>query len=254
MSVWGILVGGAAGLALGGPFGALIGAALGLAFIDGPAARRKLATPPDKQVTFTIAALALAAKMAGADGTTSPAELQAFEQLFRVEPGERRMARRFFEVARTSTDGFDAYAVQTAQLLGRGSPLLENLLEALLLIALADGDLHAREAEFLARACSIFGFSPSVLAALQRRYGHADASDPYEILEVAPDADAQEIRRAYHRLAKRHHPDRHIAEGTPQEVLQLAEARMVMINLAYEQIMNALASSAHDKMKAGAQP
>ncbi|MFN3288829.1 MAG: TerB family tellurite resistance protein, partial [Sphingomonadaceae bacterium] len=54
-------------------------------------------------VAFTIAAIALAAKMAGADGHASAAEYAAFERLFHVEPSERANARRFWELARGST-------------------------------------------------------------------------------------------------------------------------------------------------------
>src|SRR3546814_2251459 len=54
-----------AGLAIGGPLGALAGAAFGHAIDVGA---ERLEGPPRAQVAFTIAAIALAAKMARADG------------------------------------------------------------------------------------------------------------------------------------------------------------------------------------------
>jgi DnaJ-class molecular chaperone len=33
-------------------------------------------------------------------------------------------------------------------------------------------------------------------------------NDPYRILDVARDADSETIKQAYHKLAKKHHPDR----------------------------------------------
>jgi DnaJ-domain-containing protein 1 len=35
------------------------------------------------------------------------------------------------------------------------------------------------------------------------------------------------------RLVREHHPDRHIASGTPPEFIRVAEARMATINAAY---------------------
>ena len=39
------------------------------------------------------------------------------------------------------------------------------------------------------------------------------------------------------RLVREHHPDRHIAEGTPPEFIRVAEARMATINDAYAKLM-----------------
>ena len=66
MSVWGKIIGGAAGFALGGPIGALLGAMAGHAFVD--TGERPTDTPSRKQVAFTAGVIVLAAKMAKADG------------------------------------------------------------------------------------------------------------------------------------------------------------------------------------------
>ncbi len=53
----------------------------------------------------------------------------------------------------------------------------------------------------------------------------------YDHLGVGPDASQEELKRAYHRLARRHHPDAH--GGADQAVLDEARRRMVVINMAW---------------------
>ena len=48
---------------------------------------------PQKDVAFTIAVIALAAKMAKADGVVSPLEHDAFAEVFRFAPGAGRQCR-----------------------------------------------------------------------------------------------------------------------------------------------------------------
>ena len=152
MSIWGTLAGAAAGMLLGGPFGALAGAAAGGAIDLGV---RRAASPERRGVAFTIAAIALAAKMARADGEATATEFATFQRLFHVEKRESDNARRFYDLAKQSMAGFEAYADQAAALLGAGSPLLEDLLDSLTtVVTLADapaagarilaGELHGR--------------------------------------------------------------------------------------------------------------
>ncbi|MFA7440133.1 MAG: DnaJ family molecular chaperone [Sphingomonadaceae bacterium] len=230
MAIWALLVGSAAGLAFGGPLGALAGAAIGGA-VD--LARTRLSSPERRQVAFTIAAIALAAKMARADGYASETEHAAFERLFHVPDAERANMARFYRLAQQSTDGYEGYARQAAALLGPGSPVLEDLLEALLMIATVDG-VHADEIRFLEHVAEIMGFSPRQWATIRARHISLTPDDPHAVLGVPPDASLAEIRAAWRRLAREHHPDRHMAEGTPPEFIQIAEARMAAINTAYE--------------------
>jgi DnaJ like chaperone protein len=238
MAIWALLMGSAVGLALGGPLGALAGAAVGAVVDRAVVAAR--ASPARRQVAFSIAAIALAAKMAQADGHASEREFDAFERLFHVPEAERENMRRFYRLARQSVDGYEAYARQTAALLGPASPVLEDLLEALMMIATVDG-VHPAEIDFLEKVSALMGFTPAQWAAIRVRHVPLAPDDPHAVLGVAPGASEAEIRTAYRRLARDHHPDRHMAEGTPPEFIRVAEARMASINAAYAALTKAAA-------------
>ena len=229
MGVWRTLLGTSVGLLLGGPLGALAGGAAGSA---ADLASIRVANPDRRQVAFTIAAIALAAKMARADGNASPTEFATFERLFKVPDRERANAARFYRLAQASTAGFEAYATQAAALLGAGSPVLEDLLEALLLIAVTDG-VHPAELDYLATVADRLGFDAAAYARIRARYIAPARDDPYVVLGIAPDAAPDAVRTAYRALVKTYHPDRHMAAGTPPEFLRVAEARMAAINAAY---------------------
>lgn len=237
MSIWATLAGAAVGLLLGGPFGALAGAAAGGA-IDLTIARA--ASPERRRVAFTIAAIALAAKMARADGEASPAEFATFQRLFHVDPAEAANTRRFYDLAKQSMAGFEAYADQAAALLGAGSPILEDLLDALWLIAAVDG-FHPAELAYLDAVAVRFGFDPATAARIRARNTGVAEDDPWAVLGLPPDATPAEARRAYHALVREFHPDRHIAQGVPAEFIRVAETRMAAINAAYAAVLAALA-------------
>lgn len=236
MSIWHMLLTGATGVAVSGPLGALMRGFV--ARRASPEVRRER-RQRRRQVAFTIAAIALAAKMARADGYASTEEFATFQRLFRVPESERENAERFYRMAQGSTAGFEAYADQAAKLLGEGSPVLEDLLEALMLIAATDG-VHPDEVTYLDQVADRFGFSATDYARIKARHIEPSADDPYGILGIDPGAPAAEVRAAYRRLVKAYHPDRHMADGTPPEFIRVAEDRMAAINGAYARIMKSV--------------
>ncbi|MBC7522537.1 MAG: TerB family tellurite resistance protein [Sandarakinorhabdus sp.] len=240
MSIWATIAAAAAGLVFGGPIGALAGAAAGgvVDMARNRAAnpeRRSTASQERRRVAFTIAAIALAAKMARADGEASAAEFATFQRLFHVDPREAENARRFYDLAKQSVAGFEAYADQAASLLGPASPILEDLLDALWLIAAVDG-FHTAELDFLDQVATRFGFDSAATAQIRARHTGPAEDDPWAILGVAPGTDAAALRLAYHDLVRQYHPDRHLAEGVPAEFIRVTEARMAIINGAYARL------------------
>ena len=45
-----------------------------------------------------------------------------------------------------------------------------------------------------------------------------------------------EVKKAYRKLIVEHHPDKLMAQGLPQEFIDLANEKMVAINSAYDKI------------------
>ena len=63
-----------------------------------------------------------------------------------------------------------------------------------------------------------------------------DATNPYDILGLAPGASAAEAKAAYHKLVREYHPDKLMAQGMPQEFIDVANAKLATINEAYARI------------------
>jgi len=227
MSVWGKVSGAAAGLFVGGPIGALVGAVAGHFFLD---------RDSDPGVTFTIAIIALAGKMAKADGVASEQEFEIFAKVFVMPPEEEANVRRIFNLARQDMAGFEHYAGQIAGLF-RGNPaVLEDVLDGLFEIAKADGVLHPCEARFLEKVAEIFGFAPNEFRRIRASHFAPELTDPYVILGLSYSADDNELRQTYRRLVRENHPDSLIARGVPAEFIKLATDKLAAINNAYEKI------------------
>ncbi len=232
MSIWGKMSGAAAGFLLGGgPFGALAGAVAGHLLFD-----RERADQTDPGVAFTIAVIALGAKMASADGTVTDDEIDAFSRIFRVPPYEEANMRRVFDLARQDTAGFEVYASQIARMFRDRPSVLEDILDGLFEIAKADGVLHPHELAFLERVAEIFGFAPGEFRRIRASHFGPDAEDPYAILGVDRAAPDEEIKRTYRLLVRENHPDSLIARGVPPEFIRLANDKLAAINGAYERI------------------
>jgi DnaJ like chaperone protein len=191
---------------------------------------------PEKSVAFTIAILGLGAKMAKADGLVRPGEVAAFREVFWIAPEDEAAAARVFNLARQDVAGFDAYARRIAAMF-RGQPqVLEDILEGLFQIALADGRYHEGEEGFLNTVGEIFGIAPAAFACIEARHLEGRRQDPWAVLGLPRDADLATDRARWRELVRANHPDKMIARGLPPETVNLANARLAQINHAWEEI------------------
>jgi DnaJ like chaperone protein len=189
-----------------------------------------------RQVAFSIALIALSAKMAKADGVVTTDEVAAFRRLFVVPVAEGRNVERLFDLARRDVAGFEAYASRIAGLYEGDRQGLEDVIDGLFAIARADGAVHEAELVYLSRVATIFGIDEAGFDRITARHVVPEDGDPYLVLGVDRSLTLAEMKARYRALASENHPDRLIGRGVPPEAAAIAHQRMAAINLAWRRI------------------
>ncbi len=252
MSYWGKVLGSVAGFAMGGPPGAIMGAALGHAADRGGApglpkwfdktrlhpARLTALFVPREQV-FAMGVVALSAKLAKCDGPVNRAEVDGFKRHFRVPQDNMREVGRLFDQARDTSDGFEGYAKQLGESFADSRGVLEDVLAGLFGIARADAPVNAAELDFLAKCARGFGLDGRAWE--RARGGTARAAsgsepDAYAILGVSKSATDEELRAAWKQLMRENHPDGLAARGVPPEFIARATEKVAGINAAWDRV------------------
>ena len=204
----------------------------------------KVDSRPELTVGFTIAVIALGAKIAKADGQVTRDEVTAFRRVFTIDEAETENAARVFNLARQDVAGFDAYARKIARLFNpEGNRIcaddhhvLVDILEALFQIAIADGSYHEGEDAFLAHVADEFGLDERCFNIVRARLVEGAPRDPYDVLGLPRDASRDAARKAWRELVRDTHPDVLQSRGVPPEAMKLAERRLQLINEAWKQI------------------
>ena len=235
MNIWGKIIGSTSGFALGGPIGALIGGAAGHAIDKMQTQKKRSDKLALKQIGFTIGIIVLSAKMAKADGKVTKQEILAFKNKIDVPDTEMKNVAFLWDQAKKSTQGYEVYAQQISNLLEKNSPVLEELLNLLIVIAEADGKITHPEIIYLKRISEIFGFSNEDFERIIS-YKIKDPSNPYKILGVSEKAPISEIKKIWKKLVTKHHPDLLISQGMPKELIKQNTQRLSEINNAWETI------------------
>jgi DnaJ like chaperone protein len=231
-SIWGKLGGAGLGLALGGPIGALLGALAGHVLVDREGAPFG---PPPRDLIFTTGLVALAAKMAKSDGVVVRDEVEAFERIVDVPKAEHERVTRLFDLAKHTSEGFEAYARQIGEAFRDERALLEDVLDGLFHIAKADGAVHEAEFAYVRSVAGLFGFEGVEFDRIAARHVRRP-DDPYLVLGADRSMSDAALKSHYRKLVVENHPDREIARGLPPEAVRIATARLAAINAAWERI------------------
>jgi DnaJ like chaperone protein len=234
--IWGKVIGAVAGLLLGhSPLGMLAGAVLGH-WADIKLARYfPNADMTRRRNVFTTAVPALAAKLSKVDGPVTREEVDAFKEQFRF--GHDQMARvaEVYDEAKKDPFGFEPYAQALADNFAGEPFMLAEIFGALHRIAAIDGGVNPAEDQFLRKVADLFGLTYMSHGQPPPRSRPRDAS-PYMTLGVQPSASMIEVKAAWRRLSREHHPDTLIAKGVPPDYVDLATRKMAEINAAYDRI------------------
>ncbi len=186
---------------------------------------------------FSIALIALSAKMAKADGVVTDDEIDAFRDFFAFPEGEAGKVRMIYQLAQQDVAGFSEYLSRIARIFADAPAVLEDVLDCLFHVAVADGVAHPRELELLDEASRAFNMSPSAFHRMKAMHLGLGEDDPYLLLGVSPGMSLDEIKAAYRVLVRDHHPDALMSRGVPVDLVKIAEGRMAAINSAYERIL-----------------
>lgn len=186
-----------------------------------------------RQVGFSVAMIALSAKMAKADGIVTEDEVSAFRQIFDIPKKEFKNVSRLYNLARQDVAGFEAYAYRVKKLFPDDDRILDDVMNGLFHIAKADGLYHENEIEFLDEIANIFGVDGKSYERIKLRHMEPEDGDPYVLLEANADWTDAQLKKHYYHLVSETHPDRFIARGLPQEFVAIANDRMAEINRAW---------------------
>ncbi len=189
-----------------------------------------------KQMTFSIAIVALAAKMAKADGVVTFDEITAFRRLVAYPESQARHVERLFDLARRDVAGYESYAARIAALYEPNDPIFTDIVDALFEIAGADNFIHEAEIAYLAGVASVFGISALQFERIKLRHTMPEEGDPYLILGADRTLSFDELRKRYRKLVAENHPDRLLARGVPPEFVAVANRRLAAINVAWDRI------------------
>ena len=238
MSIWGKIIGGTTGFALGGPLGAIIGMMIGGSF---DRSARKFSnsnqiSQQQKKNVFALCIIVLSAKIAKADGQVTKDEIYTFKEKFNIQAEEMSEVSKIFNEAKKSSFGFKNIADQVGNLFSDNKVLLEQLLNNLFYIAEADGLTSSNEVEVLRSISQSFHFNETDFQRIFHSRLNNKESDPYKILGVTREDSDNNIRKKWIELSKEHHPDYLIAKGMPKEFIKEANKELSSINLAYDKI------------------
>ena len=193
-----------------------------------------LKSPPERSVAFTIAVIGLGAKMAKADGLVTRDEVAAFRQAFHIPTRDEPQAARVFNLARQDVAGYEVYANTIAKMFESDDITLENLIEGLFYIAMADGQYHPSENDFVHTVANLFGINEQSFRGLRTRFVPDAPPDAYDVLGVTPETSYEDMRKAWRTKIRETHPDQLMARGLPEEAITMATKHMIAVNQAWE--------------------
>ena len=101
-------------------------------------------------------------------------------------------------------------------------------------IANADGHMGQTEVEDLKRMAMYLGIPSQEAESILAMFGGQDVNSAYKVLEIDPSASDDEVKKAYKRMAIKHHPDK--VESLGDDVKKAAEEKFKSIAAAYETI------------------
>ena len=248
-------LGASLGFTLGGPIGALIGFAVG-SFVDNIGLKgfeqeqidyergrqtqsrrtQQSRRPRQRQTTsgdFEISLLVLASVVIKADGKVDQRELDYVRQHFVQMYGKERAnsAFKLFNGILKKKVSVRQVCMQIREHMAHASRL--QLVHFLFGISKADGNVTSSEEEEIRKIAGYLYINQRDYVSIKAMFFNA-VDSAYKILEITKIATNDEVKKAYRKMAKKHHPDK--LQDLGPEHIKVAEQKFQKIQEAYEKI------------------
>ena len=256
----GKIIGGLIGFGVGGLFTALLGVFVGHQFDRGLGGLLNPMSAEQRQLiqtTFFNTVFSTLGHLAKADGRISKIEIAQAEALMGnmgLTAANRREAIELFKAGAKADFSIDQTMADFIAICGRHNNLKQSLLNYLISLAMADGELHNAEQAVLQKVAKHLGFSAALFekfiemvkaqaqfrGAGGRAQGSATQSEldsAYKALGVQATSTDAQVKRAYRKLISENHPDKLIGQGMPEDMVKLATERTQEIQTAYDCIV-----------------
>lgn len=252
MAKYGKWIGGGLGWVMGGPIGAVLGFVFGTMFDSmqsgeleyiypktgqsgdkGYSGRQWKERPTTQSGDFTVSLLMLTAAVMKADSRVLKSELDYVRNFLILQFGEKVATQQVLVLREILKQDFNLSSVaqQVGRFMDYSSKL--QLLHYLFGIAQADGKVHTDESALIEQISIHMSISTGDFTSIKAMF-IKDNFNNYKILEVTPDANDEEVKKAYRQMALKYHPDR-VSHLGP-EVQQSAKEKFQELNAAYNAI------------------
>ncbi|MFQ5559717.1 MAG: TerB family tellurite resistance protein [Nitrospinota bacterium] len=244
----GWMVGAGLGFLMGGPLGAVAGAAVQHVFLGREADKVLRAGPQaekNQEALFITYLVSIMTKVAMADGHISVEEKNTIHNFLskqlRYTGDNLRYIDSLIEETERVNPGLEEIAASFRKITNHQSCLM--LLDISYQVALSDQLISPEEQRELNRLALSLDVTPYENERIKHRYttggGRVSTEqnvgrDDYTVLGLTPGATAAEVKAAYRQMASQYHPDKVAHLG--KELVDFANKKFSEINTAYQNI------------------
>lgn len=230
---------GAIGWAIGGPLGGLVGYLLGSVFEGDSSQAQRVYNSGDtfsgneQRNSFLVSLLVLSAAVMKSDGKVLKSELEYVKDFIRRNFGEAALPQALQILKAALEKDINLPEVCAQIKLYMAQPQRSQLFHYLVGIANADGHVSQIELNDLKNIATYLGISAAEATSILSMFAN-DVDSAYKVLEIEPTATDEEVKKAYKKMAIKHHPDK--VEALGEDVKKAAEEKFKAIVAAYETI------------------